>query len=168
MPKYSKRLSYASLVIALNIFADQISKYIVRKNISYNEIIPVIKDRFNLMKVENTGAFLSIGDEMPNILRTIVLTGFPLMVLGYGLFYLYTKPLPKLVQIAICFLIGGGIGNIYDRIIHGSVTDFMHMDFYIFQTGVFNFADLSIMIGIGLLLFDSISKSLAQKKSLAS
>jgi signal peptidase II len=165
MPKYYKRLSYLSLIIFFNIAVDQISKYIVRKNLAYQELIPIIKGRFNLIKVENSGAFLSMGDELPGFLRTIVLTGLPLMVLGFGLYYLYTKPLPKLLQIAIAFLIGGGIGNIYDRILHSSVTDFMHMDFYLFQTGVFNFADISIMIGIGILLFDTLSKSLKQKQT---
>ena len=70
------------------------------------------------------------------------------------------------MQIALCFLIGGGIGNLYDRILHGSVTDFMHMDFYIFQTGVFNFADISIMIGIGILLVQSIRGNITKQNEL--
>ncbi|MNR26474.1 Lipoprotein signal peptidase [compost metagenome] len=93
---------------------------------------------------------------MPYIFRLIILTGLPLLFLGYGLYFLFAKRnLPISIQIALCFLIGGGIGNLYDRIVHGSVTDFMHMDFYIFQTGVFNFADISIMIGVGILLIQS-------------
>jgi signal peptidase II len=55
----------------------------------------------------------------------------------------------------MCFLIGGGIGNIYDRIKFGSVTDFLHIDFILFRTGIFNLADVSIMIGIGILLLHS-------------
>jgi signal peptidase II len=57
--------------------------------------------------------------------------------------------------VGIIFIIGGGVGNLYDRIIHGSVTDFMHIDFVIFQTGVFNVADMSIMAGMGLILLDA-------------
>jgi signal peptidase II len=49
--------------------------------------------------------------------------------------------------VAIILIIGGGLGNIYDRIRFGSVTDFAHIDFVIFQTGVFNVADMSIMAG---------------------
>jgi signal peptidase II len=52
-------------------------------------------------------------------------------------------------------VVGGGIGNIYDRIAHGSVTDFMHLRFGALQTGIFNVADVSIMIGVGLILLDT-------------
>ncbi|MCZ4242709.1 signal peptidase II [Pedobacter punctiformis] len=155
--KQTMRLIFLALILALNIGCDQVSKNIVRNNISEYEHISVIKDRFTLTKVENSGAFLSLGDNMPYVFRLIILSGLPILFLGYGLYFLFTKQnLPKTFQIALCFLIGGGIGNLYDRIVHGSVTDFMHMDFKIFQTGVFNFADISIMIGVGTLLFQSI------------
>jgi len=157
--KYHKNLRWSVLLLllTLNFGCDQISKKIVRTEISDYEHISIIKDRFTLTKVENSGAFLSLGDNMPYIFRLIILTGLPLLFLGYGLYFLFAKRnLPMSMQIALCFLIGGGIGNLYDRIVHGSVTDFMHMDFYLFQTGVFNFADISIMIGVGILLFQSI------------
>jgi len=57
--------------------------------------------------------------------------------------------------VGISFVLGGGIGNMYDRIVHGSVTDFMHIDFIIFQTGIFNMADVSIMMGMFLILIRS-------------
>lgn len=145
------------IVLILNIFFDQVSKFIVRNEISDYEHIVLIKGFFTLTKVENSGAFLSLGDNMPYVFRLIILTGLPLMFLSYGLYYLFVKKnLPSTMQIALCFLIGGGIGNLYDRIVHGSVTDFMHMDFQIFQTGVFNIADISIMIGVGILLIQSL------------
>lgn len=151
------RWSVLLLLLTLNFGCDQISKRIVRTKISDYEHINIIKDRFTLTKVENSGAFLSLGDNMPYIFRLIILTGLPLLFLVYGLYFLFAKRnLTMTMQIALCFLIGGGIGNLYDRIVHGSVTDFMHMDFYIFQTGVFNFADISIMIGVGTLLLQSI------------
>ncbi|MBC7417651.1 MAG: signal peptidase II [Pedobacter sp.] len=156
--KTQKHLHFAVLIflLLLNIGCDQVSKHIVRDRISDYEHISVIKDHFTLTKVQNSGAFLSLGDEMPYIFRLIILTGIPLIFLSYGLYYLFAnRNLPMLMQIALCFLIGGGIGNLYDRIVHGSVTDFMHMNFTIFQTGVFNFADVSIMIGVGILLVKS-------------
>jgi len=57
--------------------------------------------------------------------------------------------------VGMCFLIGGGIGNIADRMIYGSVTDFLHLTFGALQTGIFNMADVSIMMGILLILLDS-------------
>nr|WP_199158285.1 signal peptidase II [Pedobacter sp. ASV2] len=163
------RLIFLAIVLILNIGFDQVSKNIVRNNISEYEHISVIKDRFTLTKVENSGAFLSLGDNMPYIFRLIILSGLPIVFLGYGLYFLFTKQnLPKTFQIALCFLIGGGIGNLYDRIVHGSVTDFMHMDFKIFQTGVFNFADISIMIGVGILLFQSIKSKIVRQEPVQS
>lgn len=156
--KTQKHLHFVVLILLLllNIGCDQVSKHIVRERISDYEHISVIQDHFTLTKVQNSGAFLSLGDEMPFLFRIIILTGIPLIFLGYGLYYLFAhRNLPVLMQIALCFLIGGGIGNLYDRIVHGSVTDFMHINFTIFQTGVFNFADVSIMIGVGILLVRS-------------
>ncbi len=148
------------IIVALNFGCDQISKVIARKNIEPYEQITVIKDRFILTKVENTGAFLSAGSNLPDFIRTILLTVLPVFVLGYGLWFLYTnKNISVLMQVAVSFLIGGGLGNIYDRILYGSVTDFLFMDFVLFRTGIFNLADVSIMIGIGLLLFQSFQKT---------
>lgn len=162
------RWSVLLLLLTLNFGCDQISKKIVRTEISDYEHISIIKDRFTLTKVENSGAFLSLGDNMPYIFRLIILTGLPLLFLGYGLYFLFAKRnLPSSVQIALCFLIGGGIGNLYDRIVHGSVTDFMHLDLFLFQTGVFNFADISIMIGVGILLFQSLRSKMVKEEPTA-
>jgi signal peptidase II len=161
------RWSILIFLLTLNFGCDQISKNIVRKNISDYEHISIIKNRFTLTKVENSGAFLSLGDQMPYIFRLLILNALPALFLGYGLYYLFSRRnLSLSMQIALCFLIGGGIGNLYDRILHGSVTDFMHMDFYIFQTGVFNFADISIMIGIGILLLQSIKGNIIKQNEL--
>lgn len=149
--------TFLLLIVALNIGFDQVSKIVVRQRIEYGETISLIKQYFILTKVENTGAFLSAGNELPSPIRFALLTLLPLAVLGYGLYYLVAKKdLPKMMQIGLSFLIGGGIGNVYDRIVHGSVTDFMHMDFVIFRTGVFNVADLSIMTGIAILFIHSL------------
>lgn len=155
------------LILSLNVACDQFSKLIVREKLAYNETISIIKNHFILTKVENTGAFLSTGDNLPNSIRLLLLTFLPLMVLGYGIYFLFRKNnLPTQMQLGICFLIGGGIGNIYDRIIYGSVTDFMHIDFGIFRTGVFNVADISIMTGIGILILHNIKTKVKATKQL--
>ena len=147
------------LMVALNTGCDQVSKIIVRDKVDYHEQISIIDNHFILTKVENTGAFLSAGNELPYAIRFIVLSILPVIVLGFGLYYLLVKQnLPKIMQIGMCFLIGGGIGNIIDRLLYGSVTDFLHIDFGLFRTGIFNFADVSIMIGIGILIINSIKQ----------
>lgn len=142
-------------LLGLNISCDQVSKKIARQSIEYNEHIS-LNNYLTLTKVENTGAFLSLGHSLPNYIRTLLLTIIPVIVLLFATFYLLTrKNLTNLIMIGISFVIGGGIGNIYDRIVYGSVTDFLHIDFVVFQTGIFNMADVSIMIGMGILILQS-------------
>ena len=155
----SKQILRALLIVTMlssNIGCDQISKSIVRQRINYNEQIGLMNNYVTLTRIENTGAFLSLGNSLPQPIRVLLLTILPLCVLGLTLIYLLTKRnLSNLTIVGICFVVGGGFGNIYDRIIYGSVTDFLHIDFLIFQTGIFNMADVSIVTGIFILLLNS-------------
>lgn len=155
----SKRILRTGLVLAiltLNIGCDQISKTVVRQSIDYHEKIGLLNNYVTLTKVENSGAFLSLGNSLSGPVRSILLIILPLLALGFGFVFLLTKAnLPKNFLLGLGFVIGGGIGNIYDRIIYGSVTDFLHIDFGLFQTGIFNMADVSIIIGILILLLHS-------------
>jgi len=143
-------------ILAVNIGCDQVSKSIVRKKMSYDEEISLVKDHFTLIKIENTGAFLSLGNDLANPYRFILLTLLPVLCLLAAVVYIIIKTnFSRMVLIGIICVAGGGIGNIYDRIAHGSVTDFMHLRFGALQTGIFNVADVSIMIGVGLILLDT-------------
>ncbi|HPH46278.1 MAG TPA: signal peptidase II [Chryseolinea sp.] len=152
------------VILIINVSCDQISKSIVRQTIQYNERIGLVNDHVTLTKVENIGAFLSLGNSLPNILRIILLIVLPGLAMAYGLYFLLTKTtMPKATLIGLSFVLGGGIGNMYDRITYGSVTDFVHIDFIIFQTGVFNMADVSIMMGMFLILIQASTKELTGK-----
>jgi signal peptidase II len=154
-------------VLSLNVGCDQISKNIVRHRIDYEDQIVLIKNCLTLTKIENTGAFLSMGGTWPYSIRLVLLTILPLIALGFGCIYLIAKRnLSRLTTLGICFAVGGGIGNIYDRIVYGSVTDFMHIDFYLFQTGIFNMADVSILIGVILIFLDSAVRSEGSKREI--
>lgn len=143
-------------ILVVNVGCDQISKTVVRQSIEYHERISLLNDYVTLTKVENTGAFLSMGNSLSGPLRSVLLIILPILALAYGCIFLLTRVhLPKIFLIGLGFVIGGGIGNIFDRIMYGSVTDFLHIDFGIFQTGIFNLADVSIMIGSFILLLNS-------------
>ena len=143
-------------ILVANIGCDQVSKSIVRDRIGENEQISVVKNYVRLMRVENEGAFLSLGDSLPKVVRFVLLSLFPLAILGFGLGYLFMKRnISKSMLLGFAFVIGGGIGNLYDRLVYGSVTDFMHIDFVIFQTGIFNMADVSIMTGMAIVIIGS-------------
>ncbi len=148
------RNSVLLLTVMVNIGCDQISKEMVRKHISYYESISVVRHHITLTKVENTGAFLSLGYEWPSPLREIVLMILPIIGLITGLaVILFKQGLSPLFRVGASCMIGGGIGNIIDRTLRGSVTDFLHIKFGAFQTGIFNLADVSIMVGTFMVLY---------------
>lgn len=147
------------LLILANIGCDQVSKSLVREHVNYQEAIPIIGTYLTLTNVENTGAFLSMGSDYHPLLKMIFLSILPLLVLLYGVYFLMTKKHIKLpLALGISFIIGGGIGNIYDRFLYGSVTDFLYINYSVIRTGVFNMADVSIVIGIGLMLINTSQK----------
>ena len=110
-------------------------------------------DVFRLVYAENTGAFLSLGSDMNDTLRYWVLAVVPVLVLLYIFFHVLTaKNLHVVQQAAFGFILGGGLSNIYDRIMEGRVVDFMNMGFGTLRTGIFNVADMSIMLGLFLMV----------------
>lgn len=145
--------AFILFVVFCNFSCDQISKSIVRKEIEHYEVISLIGNYLSLTKVENTGAFLSAGSSLPYFVRLILLSVIPVIFLIYGLYLIMVKKgIPDLIITGWCFVIGGGTGNLYDRIIHGSVTDFLHLDLGFIQTGIFNLADMSIMSGMFMIM----------------
>jgi len=156
-----KRNLLITIIVFLSIVLDQISKIWVRNNFDSYIENSIIGDVFKLIKVENTGAFLGMGSELSETLRILLLIVLPIIVLISITIYTYIdKTLDKISIIGFSLIIGGGIGNIFDRIVFGSVTDFFYLDFWgIFQTGIFNFADLSVTTGMILILISSFKKN---------
>lgn len=154
--KISRTLGIILLIVA-NITIDQISKAIVRAEVIPGKIIPIIGDTFILTNVENSGAFLGLGSDLSPTLKLLLLLILPVLVLGFVVYYiLKNKELDRLSLIAFCCIIGGGIANVYDRIVYGSVTDFFHIDLGgVFRTGIFNVADMSVTTGMIMLLVAS-------------
>ena len=149
------RNTFIILLIVINIALDQITKILVRLYVTPGSETPIIGDLFTLHNVENTGAFLGMGSDLNPTLRLIFLLILPILVLGYVTIHIIkNKTLDRLSLIGFCCIVGGGIANVYDRIVYGSVTDFFHIDLGgFFRTGIFNLADMSVMLGLGLSLY---------------
>ena len=146
------RILIIVLLISANIGCDQVSKNLVRKKMVMNESVRLLGNHLSITHVENTGAFLSLGNDIPNTTKHILLTILPLTILLTGLFLiLKNTQIPTSILTGFCFILGGGIGNIFDRAVFGSVTDFIYLQWGIFHTGIFNFADLSITIGVAII-----------------
>ncbi|WP_299220513.1 signal peptidase II [uncultured Aquimarina sp.] len=155
MKKITKKirvLLVLSLVL-LNIGCDQISKTVVRQTIAPNQRIEVFQNNLVLTKVENRGAAYSLGSDLAPLLKIILLQILPIIVLLFLLRLILIKTnYSKETILGFTFIIGGGIGNLFDRIVYGSVTDFMIMDLGIIKTEIFNMADVSIMVGSFIIL----------------
>lgn len=149
-----KRFLIVFSLIILNIGCDQISKNVVRNTVNVRSKTEIIGDNFILTNVENSGAFLGLGSDLNPILKFILLLVLPVVVLFIVLRYLLIKKdLDTMTIVGLSFIVGGGIGNLYDRILYSSVTDFFHIDLGgIFKTGIFNMADVSVMVGMGFIL----------------
>lgn len=160
-----KRLYLIIGLVVLNIVLDQATKIIVRVSMDYGtEPIQVMGSFFEMVKTENTGAFLGMGAGFPPVLKYILFLALPIIVLAVAMRYMLSTPkVSKMTIIGLSCIIGGGIGNMYDRIVYGSVTDFLHMDFGIFQTGIFNIADVSVMLGTALILIVALKSSPEEK-----
>ncbi|WP_340202894.1 signal peptidase II [Ascidiimonas sp. W6] len=151
--KYSRKIILVFLIL-LNIGCDQFSKEWVRSNVDTHEYIELMGKSFVLTKVENSGAFLGFGSSFHPVLKSILLLGLPVITLLGLIIYLFSfKKLENTFAIAMAFIIGGGIGNLFDRMLYGSVTDFFYIHIGIFKTGIFNMADVSVTTGIVFLLF---------------
>ena len=156
-----KRNLFITTIVFLSIILDQISKIWVRNNFESYIENSIIGDVFTLIKVENTGAFLGMGSELSEIPRVLLLIALPIIVLVSITIYTYIdKSLDKISIIGFSLIIGGGIANIFDRIVYGSVTDFLYLNFGgVFKTGIFNIADLSVTTGMILILISSFKKN---------
>ena len=150
-PKNNYVFLWISTII---IILDQITKYIIRTNLDYGEIIRVTKKFFWITYVRNTGAAFSFsfGDAVLNKIIFIVISSLASVMLVI----LIKKSNAKIETIAYSLILGGAIGNLIDRIFLGSVTDFLWCDFpdwIMHRWPVFNIADSSIVVAIVILVF---------------
>ena len=152
------RIGLILFIILINIGCDQQTKQMAKAQLDTGQVHSYWNDTFRLLYVENTGAFLSMGENLPGVLHLLLLKVFPVIMLTVLLFYtLFSKSLHYGQALAFGFIIGGGMSNLYDRIWNdGAVIDFMNMGIGELRTGIFNFADVSIMFGLGLFIFFSI------------
>jgi len=161
-----RRLVQVFILIGISVLLDRYTKLLAIEHLMNKPARDVLGNFFQLVYAENTGAFLSLGASLPGTIRIIVLAILPsLLLFGMLAFTLFNKELSKIQVIAFSLICGGGLSNLYDRITEGMVVDFMIMGLGIFRTGVFNIADVCIMVGLGLMLPEFFKKSENQTNS---
>ncbi len=132
-------LAAAALIIVI----DQIIKYFVYVNLSPDGRVTVIDNLFSLIYSENRGAAFGIFQD--GTLFFIIVTSALIGVFFYLL--IHKKFSGKLFYTSVALILGGGIGNLIDRIFRGFVIDYLSLSFF---SPIFNFADYCITIGSAL------------------
>ena len=146
-------------VSAIMVFADQISKTVVRNTMSLYESIPVISEFFHLTYVTNDG--MAFGINFP--LGIYVFSAISIIFTGFLFWYLWSiKDDEIVVRTGVALILAGAIGNLIDRIFLGEVVDFLDFMIGDFHWYVFNVADSCVTVGLGFVLYDSLI--LNQKK----
>lgn len=150
-----KRWPVILFLLVITTACDQGTKYLAQEHLIGKGRISMAGDVFRLQYSENTGAFLSMGSELPEPTRKIIFTVLVAVILGGFLVYLLrSKELNRMSVIAGGLMVGGGVGNLIDRIFNnGAVVDFLNLGIGSLRTGIFNIADMAIMAGLFLFIF---------------
>jgi signal peptidase II len=154
MTKNSARVSY--LLIALIVFLlDRWSKHVVAQRIRLYAHIQIIPGFFQLTHTENTGAAFSLFADSNAHWKTAMLIAFSVIALLVVSVLLWkNNPAHVVTGIGLSLIMGGALGNLWDRLARGRVVDFLLFYVKRYQWPVFNLADSAIVVGAGLLVLE--------------
>ena len=151
-----KKLGAFTLIF---IICDQLIKILITNTLVEYQYIDVIKNIFTITHVHNTGAAFSILTNNVPLLISISLIA---LVLIYY-YILRNIKYTKLDIIIYSLLIGGIIGNLIDRVIHGYVIDYLSVKIFNYNFPVFNLADIGIVISVFLLFVKTFKEEVCKK-----
>jgi signal peptidase II len=145
----------ALLIVCAAVGWDQGTKHAARALLAGKPPVLLVDRVLVLRYVENEGAFLGLGSRLPKPVRTVTFIAFPLVVLGCMIvFLLRRKGIGWGTLVGFSLIVGGGAGNLVDRLLRdGRVGDFIMIGVGAIRTGIFNFADLTVLAGCIVLLF---------------
>lgn len=153
MPYLKQRFLAVLIAAGATVGLDQWTKQLALEYLEGEPDIFYFGELFRLTFVRNEGAFLSLGADFGPVLRTILLEGFPALLLIALLIYIFrSAELDRWQTVALALIVGGGLSNIIDRLQYGHVVDMMHMKVGSLQTGIFNVADMGIMAGMFMMI----------------
>jgi signal peptidase II len=157
-PKFKARLPYLVLVLVV-VGLDRWTKWLIDSRLLLNQTIFIIDGFFNITYVRNTGVAFGILDGAGLPLKSVALSILTLAAITGVLVYSWRTPISqRLLHVALSMVLGGAIGNLYDRIRYGYVIDFIEVYFRNFRWPSFNLADSAITVGVGLLALEIFRK----------
>ena len=135
------------LLIIISIFLlDRFTKVLVINNLTLGESLSVIDGFFNITYVNNHGAAFGILDG-----KVIFIVFVSVLIFAYLIYEIRKDSHSKLITTSISFVIGGLLGNLFDRVVYGHVIDFFDFNFFGYDFAIFNVGDAFIVIGTILL-----------------
>jgi signal peptidase II len=151
-----QRTSMVSALILGTIVVDQAVKVLARHQLQGREPILYFDGMVRLQYAENAGAFLSFGSLLNSHVRFWASVAIALFLtwLIWGVL-IKRSQMDQMTSVGITLLVAGGYANLIDRFWRGSVTDFLNLGIGQLRTGIFNVADVIIVIGVALLLANS-------------
>lgn len=153
----NKNLIYTIAMVFM--LLDQLIKLIITSNMNLTEEIVLIPNFFSLYYLKNTGAAFSI---LGNKTLFLILISIVCLLV----FKNYIKKLNKVTTLTIISLgivIGGIIGNLFDRVLYKAVIDYLSFNFFGYSFPVFNLADIGITVGAFLLILDILFEEKSKK-----
>jgi signal peptidase II len=151
------RLVLVATLMAGCVGCDQASKGMARAQLGLGESHSYLGDTFRIVHVENPGAFLGVGANLPAPIRTAVFQGATsLIVLALLWLAAFRRDIRPWQVVGFTLLAASGVGNLIDRFLNdGRVTDFFNLGIGALRTGIFNFADVFGMMGFVVLLLSA-------------
>jgi signal peptidase II len=155
--KLYQRTIFILIICLPSVGCDQWTKALAAQHLPRDQMWSYFYDVLRIGYTENIGAFLSLGASLtPEIRHWIFVVGVGAFLAGLTA-YLLLKNLPRMTLIGFALLLSGGVSNFYDRVVNnGAVVDFLNVGIGPLRTGVFNIADMAIMLGLVLVLFQGV------------
>lgn len=142
------------IAIAATIGCDRVTKHVAATRLSREPSRSFLADTIRLEYAENAGAFLSLGADWPRPVRTAVFGAGNGLLLALFVVAMRRRWPPRTL-LGVALFVGGGVSNLLDRIVHGAVIDFMNVGIGPLRTGIFNVADVAIMLGVGIVVLEA-------------
>lgn len=142
-------------IVAAVLVLDQITKALVRREIPLHDSVPVLPGVLNLVHVRNTGAAFGFLNDVhfPGKAAAVALVATGALV-GIALYAARVSSHERLARAGLALIVGGALGNLVDRLVFGSVVDFVDVAFGAWHFWAFNVADAAITLGVAAMLLD--------------
>ena len=141
-----------TLAVLSTIGCDRVTKHVAATFLSGLPSRSYLADTVRLGYAENTGGFLSLGAELPPAVRTGLFTVGTGLLLSVLVFIAIRRRLDRLSTLGLALFVAGGASNWIDRVTRGSVVDFLNVGVGPVRTGVFNVADVAILLGAAVIV----------------